>query len=83
MKTEILKLAKSDYVKGLIMAVLTVIVGGAKVFLTGILSTPSVYPTLAQVEHLGLLGLTVGIAYLFKNFLTNSQDQFLIKEPQK
>ena len=40
-------------------------------------------PTLAEFKTAGLVGLSAGLAYLLKNFLTNSADQFLTKEPPK
>lgn len=81
MKSEFLSLEKSDLVKGCIMAVLTFVFGGLKVFIEGMIATPSVYPTWAQIEHLGLTGLSIGALYLLKNFMTNSKDQLLKSEP--
>lgn len=81
MKSELATLAKSDLIKGCIMAILTFVFGGLKVFITGMIETPSIYPTWAQIEHLGVTGLSIGGLYLLKNFMTNSQDQFLKKEP--
>lgn len=80
MKAQFLSLAKNDFVKGLLMAVLTVIAGGVKVFIDGIMQIPSVYPTMDQVTHLLLTGFSVGVLYLLKNFLTNSKDEFLKKD---
>ena len=66
-----------DILKGFITAVLTVIVAG---LYTGLSSTPPQFPDLATLEHLGITGLLAGVAYLMKNFLSNSAGQFLKAE---
>jgi hypothetical protein len=38
-------------------------------------------PTLAQLKGIGMVALTAGVSYLLKNFLTNSADEVMTKEP--
>ncbi len=79
--TKLYSLTGKDVVKGLLMAVMTAIATGLIEILNGICLTPPVYPSLQTFIHLLLAGITTGLIYIIKNFLTNSQDQFLIKEP--
>ena len=67
MKSKIFKLGKSDFLKGLVIAVLTG-VGTA-------LTVPN--PTLKSVGIASLVGL---ISYLTKNLFTNSKDEILKPE---
>lgn len=66
-----------DFAKGLLVAVLTAALGS----LYPIIDTGAL-PTLAQLKVIGISSLTAAIAYILKNFLTNSSDQFLKKENQ-
>jgi len=68
-------LGSKDFVKGLIVAILTV-------FLTGITASldAGVMPTLAILKTSLLTGIGAGVAYLLKNFLTTSDDKFMGKE---
>ncbi|MFA9221022.1 MAG: hypothetical protein ACEQSL_07535 [Sediminibacterium sp.] len=75
-KAKLFALKASDFVKGFIMAVLTTIL-------------PLIYTTLSQGSipsdkaswmQFAAFGLASGVAYIMKNFLTNSEDKFLIKE---
>jgi len=61
-----------DLIKGFIVAVLTIVLTG----LTTSLSSGEL-PTLEVLKTLSLTGLGAGIAYLLKNFLTDSKDSFL------
>lgn len=72
-----LKLSFKDFAKGFILAVLTVIVTG---LYTALSAVPPHFPTAAEWQNLGLMGLASGMAYLIKNFFTNSNDEFLKKE---
>lgn len=76
-------LGKSDLIKGAIMAALAAIVTGVTEILTGLTAIPVVYPSLVTLEHLALAGVSAFGIYLAKNFLTNSEDKFLKKEPTK
>ena len=74
-----LQLSGQDFIKGFIMAVLTVVVSG---LYTSLSATPPHLPTWAELQTIGLMGLAAGLAYLTKNWLTNSNDEFLKKEPK-
>lgn len=80
MKAGFLSLGKSDLIKGAIMAALAIIVAGATEILTGLSAVPPVYPSTATLTHLGVSGLTTFGIYILKNWLTNSNDQFLKAE---
>lgn len=77
---KLFQLAGSDFLKGFIMAVLTVIVAG---LYTSLSATPPHFPTGAEWATLGLTGLGSGVAYLLKNFFTNSNGTFAKAEPKK
>lgn len=66
-----------DIAKGIITAILTVIIAGLGTSLSN-----GHFPTLNELGTLALTGLAAGLAYLGKNVLTNSDDQFLTKEDQ-
>jgi hypothetical protein len=75
MKSKFMSINSADFVKGLIVAVLTVIIVGVEnIIQTGTL------PTWAQLQSIGLAALGAGIAYLIKNLFTNSQDQLFSGE---
>ena len=75
-----LSLSLKDFAKGFIMAIITVVVTG---LYTSLSAAPPHLPTASEWGTLGMMGLGSGIAYCMKNFLTNSEDQFLTKEPKK
>lgn len=75
MNSKFLNLNLNDFTKGLIVVVLTAIVVG----LEQILQTGNL-PTVIQLKVIGLATLSAGIAYLVKNFLSNSEGKFLGKE---
>jgi len=64
-----------DIVKGVVVAILTVVVAGVSTSLNA-----GAFPSLAELQQLGLMGLAAGVAYLFKNVFTNSQGQTFTKE---
>lgn len=66
-----------DLVKGFLVAVLTV-------FLAGITTSLNEgrLPEMPELKNLALMGLASGVAYLCKNFFTNSKDQFVKSEPK-
>ena len=72
-----LQISTSDLFKGFIMAVLTVVVSG---LYTALQATPIHFPTWLELQSIGLMGLAAGLAYLMKQFLTNSDGKFLKKE---
>lgn len=74
-----LQLSSKDFLKGLILSILTVIVAGLYAALS---ATPPHFPTSGEWVTLAMSGLTAGVAYLMKNLFTNSKDQFLKTEPK-
>lgn len=71
-----LKLGMPDLLKGVIVAFLTALVTSVYTILqTGVL------PTLAELKVAAIAGLTAAVAYLIKNFFTNSEGKFLKREP--
>ncbi|KKR55855.1 MAG: hypothetical protein UT94_C0055G0003 [Candidatus Uhrbacteria bacterium GW2011_GWF2_40_263] len=59
-----------DVAKGFLVAVLTVVITGLGTSLQS-----GKLPTLAELGTLGLAGLGAGVAYLLKNFFTNSNNE--------
>jgi len=59
-----------DILKGFLVAVLTVIITGLGTSLQS-----GKLPTLAELGTLALAGLGAGVAYLLKNFFTNSNNE--------
>ena len=74
--SDFLKINVRDLVKGSIVAVLAVLTSSLVTILEG-----GALPTLEQLKKIGLIALTAGVSYLIKNFLTNSQDEVMKKEP--
>lgn len=67
-----------DAVKGLIVAVLGVIIAATfDITVTGSL------PTIAQWKAIGITGLSAGLGYLIKNFFSNNTGQVLKKDEVK
>jgi hypothetical protein len=73
MKSSFLNLNKTDFIKGLIMAVLTSV-------LTIVYNTISTGSFAIDLKAVSLAASTSAVAYIMKNILTNSNDQFLKKE---
>ena len=78
MKSKLLRLNLNDAIKGIVLAVITVLVTGVY----ELLSTGVVFDW-AHVKSLLLTGLAAALSYIIKNFLTNSNDQLLTKERKK
>lgn len=72
MKSEFLKLDMKDFIRGLLVAVLT----AALIALQPIVERGTL-PTLEELKAIGILGLSAGIAYLIKNLVTNKNDELL------
>lgn len=67
----------ADIGKGLLIAFGTVFfLGLGQILETG------VFPTLAELGGLALAGLSAALAYLVKNFFTNSENKLAGKEPK-
>lgn len=75
--TQFFTLGLRDIAKGFLVAMLTAIITGL-----GTVLQNGTIPTETELKNLVLIGLSAGIAYLGKNLLTNSNDQFLKKEPK-
>lgn len=72
MKSDFLKLNLKDYARGVLVAVLT----AALIALQPIVERGTL-PTLEELKAIGIVGVSAGIAYLVKNFLTNKNDEML------
>ena len=70
MKAAFLSINWADVGKGFLVAVGTVILAGLATSIQA-----GQFPSLAQLGTLGLAGLSAGIAYLMKQFFTNSGGQ--------
>ena len=74
-KSEFMKLSQNDLVKGVVVAALSAATGGIYAALEGgVVLTSSVFAAA------GKTGLMAGLAYLMKNFFTNSNDQLMKPE---
>ena len=75
MENKLFSIGTKDLIKGFIVAVLTIV-------LTGLMTSLSsgALPTTEVLKSLTFTGLGAGVAYILKNFLTNSNDNFLTKE---
>ena len=70
-----LTLSQRDWIKGLSVAVLSVVIGSLyQIFQSGALPTPE------QFNKILVTGGTAALAYIMKNFFTNNQDQMLKKD---
>lgn len=69
------KLNWVDIGKGVLIAFLTVFLGGLYTALDS-----GTFPTVEQLTGWALSGLAAAIAYVLKNFLTNSENKLLKKE---
>lgn len=73
MKSSIFTLNKADFLKGLIIAVLTAVITVAyNTVQTGTLSF--------DWKAISTAATSAALAYIMKNLLTNSEDEFLKKE---
>jgi hypothetical protein len=72
MKSDFLKLNLKDYLRGLLVSALT----AALIALQPIVERGTL-PTLEELKEIGIVGVSAGIAYLVKNFLTNKNDEML------
>lgn len=75
MKSDFLSLGSSDLIKGGIVAVLTVVTETAITLLNS-----GTFFTKGSLIIIGTAALSAFIAYLSKQFLTNSQGQFAVTE---
>ena len=73
MKSVFLSLNTADFVKGLILSVLTAVIS----IVYSIVNAGSLT---FDWKAIGTAALSAGIGYIIKNLLTNSSDSFLAKE---
>lgn len=74
MRSSLFTLNKADFVKGLVIAVLTAIISAVYTTIqTGVFTF--------DWKALSIVALSAALAYITKNLLTNSNDQFLTKDP--
>ena len=76
MKSGFLRLNWKDVLRGFLMALIGAILTG----LLTVLDQGEIPMTWAQWKPIIITGLAAGIAYLLKNFFTNSKDKMLAKE---
>jgi len=76
MKSNFLTLNTKDYIKGLVVTVLTAVV-------TLIYKSIEAESIVFDWKAIGTAALSAGLAYILKNLLTNSSDQILKSEPSK
>lgn len=74
MKSSLLTLDSKDFIKGFLVSVITAIV-------TVVYNTIQTGTLAFDWKAIAIAALSAGLAYITKNLLTNSQDQFLKKEP--
>lgn len=73
MKSNFLKIGSKDFAKGLILAVITAVI-------TVVYNTIQAGTLVFDWHQIDIAALSSAIAYITKNLLTNSDDQFLKKE---
>ena len=75
MNSSLFTLGTKDFIKGLILAVLTAVI-------TVLYNTVQAGTLVIDWKSVSIAALSAALAYFTKNLLTNSQDQFLKKEPE-
>ena len=75
MKSDFLSLNKKDFVRGFIIAVIAAVLTN----LYTILQLGKL-PTLDELQVALAVGVSAGISYIIKNFVTNSNDEILRKD---
>jgi EamA domain-containing membrane protein RarD len=73
MKSSIFTLNKADFLKGLIIAVITAVI-------TILYNTVQVGSLSFDWKAISTAAASAALAYIMKNLLTNSEDEFLKKE---
>lgn len=74
-KAKLYKLSIADYAKGFMLAVISSLLTGCQMYLSS-----GKMPTNSEWRVLAMVAIGAGVAYLLKNFFTNSDDQLLKKE---
>ena len=73
---ELFTVGTKDFIKGLVVAIGTTLLTGLTVSLNS-----GALPNNHDLKVMGLASLSAGVAYLGKQFLTNSNGQLAVKEP--
>jgi len=76
MNSSLFTLNSKDWIKGLVVAVLTAVI-------TVVYSTIQTGTLVLDWKSISIAGISAALAYITKNLLTNSSDQFLTKEVTK
>lgn len=75
---KLFQLSKNDLIKGMFLAFVGAILKAAETWY----STNTFPSTLAEWQHIAIVGLKVAGAYAIKQLLTNSKDQLFKAEPK-
>lgn len=76
MNSSLFSLNSKDWIKGLVVAVLTAVI-------TVVYNTIQVGELVLDWKAISVAAISAALAYITKNLLTNSNDQLLTKEPVK
>jgi len=76
MNSSLFTLNSKDWIKGLVVAVLTAVI-------TVVYSTIQTGTLVLDWKAISIAGISAALAYITKNLLTNSNDEILTKEPTK
>lgn len=77
MKSSLFKINLRDLLEGLVVTIIVTFLKAVYVYLDA-----KVFPTGDQLWEAAKLGLVIGAGWLVKNILTNSEGEFLAKEPE-
>lgn len=77
MKSSFLNLDLKDVGRGVLIAVLTAVLGSVLPILES-----GQLPTMEVLRTIGIASVAAGLSYLLKNWLTNSQDKLVQSEPK-
>lgn len=76
MNSSLFTLNSKDWIKGLVVAVLTAVI-------TVVYSTIQTGTLVLDWKAISIAAISAALAYITKNLLTNSNDEILTKEPTK
>ena len=80
-EAEFLALSRSNIITGLRIAIMAAIGSGCINIFTGLQAIPPVYPTMAVLSHMFFTAVGASGLYLFHELMSNSQGDFMAKEP--
>ena len=73
MKSKLFRLDKNDFIKGLIVTVVTAVLTA----LLKVIETGGLEFNMANAKVIATVAITAGISYILKNFASNSEDKIL------